>query len=196
MGDIDQKNSAQATKIVGDDESLCADVVDESGKKRLAVTEVGTPGAPGSVPCYSSKTRYDDMNSSTGGVDRDTSIDSTFTTVYKYPTSGTGSGLLFGFGITMESNDNVYYRLLIDGEDVLMGSTGILSDDLAEGNKYNLKKDALEDHVGLSLRDKTFRWKSPLNLPTCFTQSVEVRVKRTGGSKKFKAGYAVLSKET
>lgn len=140
------------------------------------------------VPSIDNTLRYRDMNASTGGVARDASIGGTYTNIYDED----GSGYLFGVNFTLENgNDDWDVKITVDSVDILEVSTK----DLSDGNLYDVERgDENLALAGLGMRDKTFRWHGPLNVPVSYTSNVTVQVRYTkGGSKKFKAGFVSIS---
>lgn len=202
MGDLSDVNAAQSVKIIGSEANgvekhAIGSVLDATGEGCLKVThcpDTNTGGGSG-PPCTSKKLRYDDMNASNGGINRDTNVGGSWTDVYSYA----GSGLLHGWEVTLESEDKWEIRLLVDGEEVF-GSNGIKLDDIMNDDLYGLKADddLVTGHFGINLqmyKGKVF-WTGPNNFPMCYKQSVVVKVRRPGGGKKFRAGLMVLTKES
>ena len=146
-----------------------------------------SPGSGGSVGSWSTNVRYEDMNASTGGVARGTSIGSTYTSVY----SRTGEGLLIGFVLTLENTfDEWQVRLTVDGTEIIFE---VNTKDLIDNNTYGYDAgggdDELTTFLGFNVHDKTFRWQGPLNIPVSYSSSVKVEVRYIkGGSKAFRGG--------
>ena len=155
------------------------------------------PGATGPIPSVSASLIYEDMNVSTGGVARDTNIGSTFTTIYDH----SGSGLMFGFNLSLEDPDEQWYlRLIIDGNDIFIGSSGIYLPDMYEHTIYSLSIDASNDNVmpfcGLLIlngSDGNIRWTAPNGYPVSFTSSIEIQVRKEGDTDAFYAGLVCRS---
>jgi hypothetical protein len=162
-------------------------------------TKIGNVGdrlAVDSRTAYSTKLRYDDMNSSTGGVARNTSIsDSGWTQLYSY----TGSGMLSAILINFDVFTDWLIRLVIDSQEIF-GSAGILTDDITGAQVYDFSDtSSVDDDFGLSKSSNNrFIWHGPLDIPVQYASSVKVYVKRKDGSvnKTFRAGLAVLTKDT
>jgi hypothetical protein len=192
------------TYVLGDDGS--ADGVKitstaDGSKKRLDVAASIT-SITASPSAYSSKLRYLDMNASNGGVARETVItNATWVDIFSY----SGSGLVIGFGANLETGADWQIRLLIDGEEIFNDATnGILLNDISSDSAYDWDSSGkstveLADNIGLYLgsHDRLV-WSSPLKSPTRYTASVVVKVKRVAaaGTKKFKAGLMVLTKDS
>lgn len=145
----------------------------------------GNPGTGVGIPAWPSNLVYEDMNVSTGGVARNTNIGNTFTDVYNQ----TGSGLLLGFVLTLDSAfDEWEIRLIVDSNTVF----DINTKDLENDNVYGYEKSHNGDPIvlGFSTKDKTIRWQSPLNTPMSYDTDIVLEVRYIkGGSKKFKAGF-------
>lgn len=150
------------------------------------------------VPSQSKKVRYVDMNVASGGVARASTITSgaAATTVFSY----SGSGLMFGFILNLESSssnsDNWLILLQIDGDDVFT-SAGLNSTDLISTTVYDLASAGTRepDTLGLEFNGTSLHFIPHLAIP--YSSSVVIKVqKTTGGNKKFNAGLINLSKET
>ncbi len=170
---------------------------DDGDKHRLHVDAKISGGDIGAIPTIDNRLQYDDMNTSSGGVSRKTSIGSSFTTVYEYD----GSGLFMGFVVNMESSEKDWYiRLIVDGVDVFIDSGGILTKDLFDDKLYDYEPGGNTGsfpHVGFAVTDHgAIRWKGPSDFPMTFSSSVEIQLRKTSGSKKFYAGLASLVKVT
>lgn len=146
----------------------------------------------GQVVSWSKYLKYYDMNASSGGVARETLIATTFTNLFSY----TGSGLFIGFRLTMEDKNNFLIRLIIDGEDVFIGSTGIDLTDVSGKNLYGWEwADVADDaSIGMDANDETFSFTSPLSYPIGFSSSAVIQAKHRSGSKKFRAGLVALQR--
>jgi len=148
-----------------------------------------------SIPSLTSLLSYDDMNALTGGTARGTIINDTIaTTVYNY----IGTGLLFGLVTTLEKLDGGWIiNIVVDGRDIF-GPGGMDTRDLDKDNLYAFDTNKRTDDpwMGIDVQKDTFRWKSPFDLPIRFNSSIEVKVKRTIGNKKFRAGLITVYKET
>lgn len=149
------------------------------------------PGSVGPVPAIAPTYITEDMNASTGGVARETSIGGTWENVY----SVTGSGLFFGFLVTLEDEKKWRIRFIVDGNEIF-GANGIKTDDLDDKDIYGYNFHNIDDrgydfHQGISLGEKTVAVQGPLGYPISYESSVVVKlIKDSGGSKKFRAGLA------
>jgi hypothetical protein len=161
-------------------------------------TKIGNVGdrlkvdAKVSVPALTSTLRYVDMNSSSGGVARNTNISTDWTNIFSY----SGSGNLVGFFINVETLPTGWvFSLLVDGASIFEMS----GEDMTGDGLYDLDDvtDSNQAMLGISKGSHDrFIWHSPLGLPIQYSSSVVVRLKRSTGSKKFQAGLIILSKET
>lgn len=151
-----------------------------------------------SASSYSNKLRYEDMNATTGGVARDTAISvGPAVKVYEY----SGSGLFLGFLISLENyeNDGYRIRLVVDTTNEILGPTGISTLTITNKDLYMWEKKAYADQVtpfilGIHPAEKGIRFQTPL--PIAYSSKIEIYVEKiSGGSKKFQAGLAVLTKE-
>ena len=146
------------------------------------------------VPSWSKNLRYMDMNASSGGIARGTSIatSATWTTIYSY----SGSGFIAGLLINVETFTGWEFKLLVDGETIfdfldsdLSGDTIYDVDDIGDFNQATLG-------ISKGSHDR-FIFHSPLSSPIYYTSSVTVQIRRpTAGAKKFQAGLMIMSKET
>jgi hypothetical protein len=146
-----------------------------------------------STMSWGKKLRYDDMNASTGGIARGSTITvaAGYTNIYSY----SGSGYLAGLIVNIETFSGWTFRLQIDGDTIfelvdtdLTTDTIYDVDDVTDSNQSNLG-------ISKSSHDR-FVWHAPMNLPIYYSSSIVVSIKRTGSSKKFQAGLVVLSRET
>ncbi len=148
---------------------------------------------------FSSKLRYVDMNASSGGVARDTVVsDASWVDIFSYA----GSGLFLSFLANLETGADWSIRLLIDGTEEIFGSSGLNLNDVAGDGLYDLDPSGkntteLAETIGFFLGSHD-RFVYGSRLPIGYTTSVAVKVKRNSGAatKKFKAGLAILTKET
>lgn len=154
--------------------------------------------ATGALSQYPNKLRHLDINVANGGIARNTTItNATWVDVFSY----TGSGSMASFFLNLEHNQDWQIRLLIDGQDVF-GPNGMLTNDFLSSSIYNISGNDEDDLINiLSFYFKSngnFIWTSPLNIPTQYTSSVTIKLKRNSGanSKKFQAGLVTLTKET
>lgn len=146
------------------------------------------------TPAYiGSKVTFDDMNASTGGVARDTSI--TSTTVYTQLYAYTGNGNLFAFTVSFEGNligsDPFNIKLEIDG--VTCWEINTL--DLGTSTFWSLTTIGDEATMGLSLNGNTLRF-AQVNGSLRYETGVKIYIKKAaGGSKRFRGGMIYLTKE-
>jgi len=144
------------------------------------------------VPSWSKKLRYDDMNVSTGGIARDTSLSGgTWTTVYLY----NGSGYLAGILMNVESWKDWEFRLIVDTETIFT----LKADDIQNDKIYDLDDidDVNQAFLGVSKGSHDrFLWHPPFSSSLYYASNVTVQARKIGGAKKFQAGLVVLSKET
>jgi hypothetical protein len=186
----DSYDQSQIVIMGGTDNTKIGNVGDRLKVDALSVVTFPT----GQVLAWSKKLRYVDMNASNGGVARDTLISTTFTSIFSY----TGSGYFVGFNLCLEDKTNWYIRLIVDGEDIFIGSTGIFTGDLTGKNIYGWETgDAFDGpNIGWDANDETILYQSPIGYPIRFDTSITLQVKHQSASKKFRAGLLCLSKET
>jgi len=142
----------------------------------------------------SSKLRYEDMNASTGGVARGTSIGTTFTSIYSY----SGQGNFLGFIVNLEKPDEDWYiRIVVDGEEIT-GSAGILTSDILDKDIYGFQQSGGKvfgpGAAGIKVAEKAISFDFPQAIP--YSSSVQMLVRRASGSKDFRAGLAILTKDS
>jgi hypothetical protein len=175
------------TLIKGDTDQTKIGNVGDRLKVDVAFTSPTT-----SVPSWSKKLRYEDMNASTGGIARGTNVTgAAFTTLYSY----NGTGYIAGILINVETFTDWEFRLEVDG-DVIYSLT---TTDLTTDTLYDVDDitDVNQAYLGLSKSSHDrFVWHSPLGSPLYYGSNVTVKLKKTAGSKKFQAGLIILSKET
>lgn len=163
----------------------------DGSKKRLDVSAQFS-SLTTTVPSWSKKLRYDDMNATTGGVARGTNISgANFTTLYSY----SGTGFLAGIIINVETFADWTFQLEVDGEVIFT----FLASDLTGDSLYDVDdiSDFNKAFLGVSKgAHDTFVWHPPLNAPMYYGSTVVVKLKKAGGAKKFQAGLVVLSKES
>lgn len=168
--------------------------VDDSLKVSATIVQ-----SPGATPSVDYKLRYLDMNASTGGVARLTSIgDTAWVDLFTY----SGSGILLSFLLNLEDVKNWRVRLVIDGEEIF--SPEALLDDYTNDSVYDLddagaKLSPNEAYIGTSIEEHDrFVWSCPSAHPVRYSSSITIKVRRATGeaSKKFRAGLIVLTKET
>ncbi len=141
-------------------------------------------------PTFQGNIYHEDMGPSTGGVSRGTAVGSTWVTVYSY----SGDGIFYGFFLTMENNSNVFYRLTVDGVDLLNGSTGLSSNDMKSSTLYHLKGVNSYRFNGLHFNGDTFYCDYGQVAGIKFNSSVAVRVRRSINNTDFYAGLATIVK--
>jgi hypothetical protein len=143
---------------------------------------------------WNKKLRYIDMNASTGGVARATSITTSWTTLFSY----SGSGYIAGWIVNTETLNDWKIRFIIDGEEIF-DPNGLLFSDIISDQIYDLDDvtDVNQAFLGLSKgsHDRLV-FSSPMNRAIQYKTSVEILLARVSGSKKFQAGLMIMSKET
>jgi hypothetical protein len=143
------------------------------------------------VPSWSSKLRYVDMDAASGGVARNTAISTTYITIFQY----TGSGFIAGFLVNAETFTQWVFKFTVDGEMIFE----LTAEDITVDSIYDLDDvtDIAQSALGLSKgsHDRLI-FNGPIGSPVRYESSVKVEIKRASGSKKFQAGLIVLSKET
>lgn len=160
---------------------------------RLRV-EASFPSFTTTVPSWSSKLRYIDMNAAGGGVARGTSIPNSaaWTTLYSY----SGSGFIGGFICNVETFATGWeFRLIVDGDTIFQ----LLDTDLSGDAIYDVDDvtDVNQAFFGISKGSHDrFLWHPPMFSPLYFSTTVQVQLRRQAGAKKFQAGLIALSKET
>jgi len=146
------------------------------------------------VPSWSNTLRYDDMQTATGGVARETLIatGAGWTQVYLYG----GSGFLAGLILNLEDFTGWEFRLLVDGYIIF----SFKDSDIKNDKLYDVDDvtDANQASLGLSKSSHDrFVWHPPLSSPLYYSSSVSVQVRRpVENAKKFQSGLVILSKET
>ena len=163
---------------------------------RLKVDVQMIPTSVSFLNHWTYKVRSLDMNSSNGGIDRGTSVTSiAWSTLY----SRSGAGFLSGFIINTETFGGWRVRILVDSVDILIGSTGILTDDITSDTIYDLDVDLDISQMSIGMSKGShdrFIYTCPSNIPIYFSTSLQILLKRdSGGSKKFQAGLINLSLE-
>ena len=158
---------------------------------RLLVSTVIDSIVGGISNTLSKKYRIRDMNASNGGVARESTIGATWTDVFSY----SGSGNFYGFEVNLESYRLWYVRLVIDGEEIFDGSDGIYIGDFFDGDVYNFSTDRRNTkYSSFSIPDENFVW-FPI-YPIKYETSAVVKVRKSGGARKFYAGFVEISEET
>lgn len=177
----------------GSDDGVKITVTTDGAKKRLDVDAKITGNVTLPAASWNKKLRYDDMNASTGGVARGTSLSGgTWTQVYSY----SGTGFLAGALMNIETwGADWEFKLIVDGDAVFTLNAGDLSNDAI----YDVDDvtDANQVPLGISKGSHDrFIFHAPINLPIQFDSSVVFQARKIGGAKKFQAGLVVLSKLT
>jgi len=142
---------------------------------------------------WSSKLRYVDMNVTTGGIARGTSLSGgTWTQVYHY----SGSGYIAGIIQNVETFATGWaFRLTVDG-DVIYELTDI---DITDDKIYDVDdvSDSNQSYLGISKGSHDrFIFHAPLGIPIHYSSSIKVEVKKDGGAKKWRSGLIIHSKVT
>lgn len=163
---------------------------------RLKVDAAITSLGGGGIMSWTPKLVYLDMNASSGGVSRNSVINTNWTNVFSY----SGSGLLSGWSLSLEDNKKWEIRLIVDSMEIF-GSSGMSMLDFDDHAIYGLARDNGDmANSGINMNSKTspIFWSGPLDFPISYSSNVTIKVKRINGenSKKFKAGLVVLTKET
>ena len=175
----------------GSDDGVKITATTDGAKKRLDVSAQFS-SLTTTVPSWSKKLRYDDMNVSTGGVARGTNISgASFTTLYSY----SGTGFLAGAIINVDTFTDWTFQLEVDNEIIFTLTSG----DLTNDSIYDVDdvSDFNKAFLGISKgAHDTFSWHPPLGAPMYYGASVVFKLKKAGGAKKFQAGLVILSKET
>ena len=123
-------------------------------------------------------------------VARKFELSSSFQDVYTY----TGTGYFISLMLNFETDDKCYMRVVIDGNDVLIGTDGLLNKDARDNNIFDIKD--VGDHMdvcGIGVHDDTLRY-TP-QLPIKFETSVVIKARSTD-SKDLRAGLITLCKES
>ena len=192
MADLTQLQATEAIRIVGagSDGSESTPIGNVGDRLKVDANISLSPGSGNTI-------RYEDMNASTGGVARETSITvaAGWTPIYSY----TGSGKFHGFNLMLESPDSDWYiRIVLDSTiDVLMGSTGIFTTDMFGNTLYDLSPGGAfggSSNIGITITDhNAIQLVPPANLFITFSSLLEIKVKRVNTAKKFRAGFVIRS---
>lgn len=185
------ENDRQESVVTDESTGTRAEVINEDGRNRLAVTLSG--GASGVGPNVISNTlRNDIMDVSNGGIARDTTVSSSWATTYNY----SGSGVFYGFAITVEEiNKEWNISLLIDSTEIF-SSDGLVTKYLHDNDYLNFDNNGTNYlSLGFSIHENTLYYTVPKGLGIRYNSSIAIRIKKTDGSKKYKYGLIVLSKE-
>jgi len=186
---VSSNQSTINTKIIGATNGTEIGNVDDRLKVDMTLSSQTS-----TVPSWSKNLRYVDMNASTGGVARSTSIatSTNWTTVYSY----SGSGFLAGFLVNVETFTGWEFRLLIDGSQIFsISDTDFSGDSIYDFDDITDVNQAI---LGLSKGSHDrFLFHPPMNSPIFYSTSIKVEIRRpTAVAKKFQAGLMMLSKET
>lgn len=198
-GDGDDTVVKGVNATTGDDTRISS--VDDAGKERLCVDSQVT-SVPGGISTWDgSKLNYEDMNASTGGVARGTTVtNAAWTKVYEY----SGSGAVPYWQLSLEDHNRWRIRFVVDGHEIF-GSAGISTVDMEDGNIYEMNFDSDDQFAPLFAginfgigRSNLVFWGSPHNLPVHFDSTVQVYVRRAAGtsSTRFRAGLMIIHKDT
>jgi hypothetical protein len=129
---------------------------------------------------------YDEANASNGGVSIDTTISTTFVTLYSY----TGAGALVGFVTKLEKSDIEAWevRVVADSVNVINLDTSLL-------RTIGLEDDFTARTIGVGQNGESFRFSSSGSTqPLVFNTSVQIQVRKLDGNKKFKGGLVGIIK--
>ena len=161
-----------------------AEVTAQKELKVLGTVSLGDGGIPYLLP---NKIHWEDK----ALVPRNTSFTSslTFTSVYNYA----GNGFFYGFLINLEdANNDWYIRLNIDGYYPLFGSVGLLTSDMQAQNIYNLTDIGMSSPLSIGRHENAIRL--DLRYPIKYSNNVTLGIRRSGTTKRFFAGYAMIHK--
>jgi hypothetical protein len=196
---FDDTSPAQETEIIGGtDQTKIGNTGD-----RLKVDATISGTAITSKSAWSPKLVYQDMNASTGGIARGTSITAAagWTTIYNYA----GSGQVISFLVNLDTTNDWYIRFTIDDTYEIFTATGILGQDMTGDTIYDLDDSGKAADEGLGVSHgiflgshNVFNWQGPLNTPIPYASRVKIQLMRApaAATKKFNAGLIVLTKET
>ena len=137
------------------------------------------------------KFSYIDMNASSGGIARETGVGGTFTDVYSYM----GSGVFYGFLVTLEDSAKWYIRLIADSTYYpLFGTTGLYTGDVSGANLYDINDNAhaMAESLGISSHDNTFNLMT--HFPLKFNTKIQIQIKHLDATKKFRAGFVSITR--
>lgn len=123
-------------------------------------------------------------------IARNTSVTSTFTTLYTY----TGAGYLNSFVLTLETGDTDWFtRIVIDSSFYpLFGTTGVYHPDLKGAALYNLNNQTIGTQSTIAFSGDTIYF-TPL-FPLRFTTGIQIQTRHLTG-KRFRAGMISLLKD-
>jgi len=169
--------------------------------KNALVTRPCIPAGQGTgIPSIDgSKLIIEEMDASTGGIARGTSVDDTDgqVKIYEY----TGTGLVFGFLVNLDGGSNWRIRFIVDSNEIFIGaSPGFEVNDLNSGAVFNFDSagDREEAMMGMETNDNLVHFRGPLMYPIAFGTKVEIFVSRVSATspKDFRAGLITLQKDT
>lgn len=186
------RDNALVEIVGGNSPYLTTDVKNDGTNNRLCVDTKITGGSSYVFPRSTSKLRYVDMNASSGGVARGTN----FVDVYQNLFSYSGSGLVYGFLLSLSNISSDWkINLIIDGE-YIFGTDGISMTDIESNTIYGVSKDQKCGYLsGLQINGTTLDYQS--QYPISYNTSVLLKTRlASGGPKPFYAGLMILSKET
>lgn len=196
MGDLSFKNASVTTSIVGADSNGIETTYVDATSKGLKTDSFMSGIEPKIRVVYDKQFRYLECNEANNGVARDSIISSaTWTQLFQY----SGQGYLIGTLLNLDTFPLWRIRILVDGEDILLGTNGFLSDDLINNTLFDLDNpsDPVMSGLGVAkgMNDK-FVFLAPNSSAIYFATSVQVLLKREDGAanKKFQAGFVVLNK--
>ena len=166
--------------LITDENGRIAEITDT---KRLKVeAELAEDG--NIIPTLGTNLRYEEMNQKARG----STINNTWHLLHDIPNA---AGILIGFLITVEDVTKEWrVRLVIDGVEVF-GSNGISFKDLQNKNIFGFDRsprDVTLEWLGFEIRENTFRYEGPVNLPLKYKDSIKIYLKKVDGNKKFRAG--------
>lgn len=156
------------------------DVADVTSEKRLKVdAEISDQSYPNTLV-------IEEMNASTGGVNRSTTLPSSFTPIYSY----SGSGLFFGTYINFNNDGNIWLRITVDGSYVFFGSNGLNIDDFDISGDMELE-DIDGSFLDIGMKNNSIRvgYQTPIRFQTsCVIEA------RSTSNYQFKAGFVKILK--
>lgn len=181
---LDLKENSQPVRLTGADEQHIAEVFEDvNGFKRVRAEVVFPSGNV--IPTVGTDLKYEEMNATFGGVARNTNIGSTFTTIYEQ----TGEGILIGFLITLESITASEWFIKLEVDNTLVFELSII--DLIDKDIFGFDEDTtknIPEWLGIDIRDNTFRYEGPNDLPLSYNNNIKIQIRKTNGDKRFRAG--------
>lgn len=186
IGDFNKTTDSDRPEVVITSEST-GDRAEVTDQNRLKTDTIFQPNV---FPSFDvSNLYYEDMNAANGGIARDTTLPSSFTTLYSY----SGAGSLIGFLINFNRDDDIYIRLIVDGSYPFFGTAGIFIGDLSENDIYDIKDLDPQPALGLRLHDNCLTVE--LKYLIRYSSSVLIQARSTS-NRKFEAGFVSLIKES